>query len=314
MKRRGKTIAAVVAALAATISVDGSRAAAHGPETIDLPELFAGEGVATGRGGTFYAGSRTDGRIARGDLREETSDVFVSAPLVNAATGLKADLAHRLLWVSGAATGKAAVYDLESGAGVATLTLAPPTVSFINDVVVTSDAAYFTNSRAREIYRVPVSPGGEVGEPETLTLSGPAATDFVDGAFNLNGIDATSDGRTLIVVNSTKGSLYTVDAGTGASAAIDLGGGSVPTGDGILLVGPRLLVMQNGSGGGVNQIAVVRLRRHLTQGAIVDTITSPEFESATTLARWGHTLVAVNAQFAQDPPPVDPEVVLLHWR
>ena len=56
--------------------------------------------------------------------------------------------------------------------------------------------------------------------------------------FNLNGIEATLDGRTLIVVNSAKGLLYTVDARTGASAEIDLGGATVPTGDGILLVGP----------------------------------------------------------------------------
>jgi hypothetical protein len=86
----------------------------------------------------------------------------------------------------------------------------------------------------------------------------------------------------------------------------------VPTGDGILLVGPLLLVLQNGAQTGVNQIAVVLLNRRLTNGGIVDTITSPLFETATTLARSGLTLVAVNAQFVT-PPPIDPEpeVVLL---
>ena len=44
----------------------------------------------------------------------------------------------------------------------------------------------------------------------------------------------------------------------------------------------------------------------------LDTITSPLFETATTLARSGATLLAVNAQFVQ-PPPIDAgaEVVLL---
>ena len=59
-----------------------------------------------------------------------------------------------------------------------------------------------------------------------------------------------------------------------------------------------------------NQIAVVRLRHHFTQGEIVDTITSDLFQTATTLARSGSTLVAVNAQFGL-PPTDPPEVVLL---
>lgn len=309
--KRGFTCVAVVAAalLAPTaVAVAASPAFEHRPETIDLPEGFAGEGVATGRSGTFYAGSRLDGRVARGDLREGTSELFVDEPLVAAATGLKADLRHGLLWVSGAGTGQAAVYDLESGDGIDALTLAT-SPSFINDVVVTRDAAYFTNSLSPVIYRVPVSKRGEIGQPETIVLSGPAA-EFVPG-FNINGIEATSDGRTLIVVNSTKGTLYTVDTRTGTSADIDLAGGTVPTGDGILLDGRTLLVLQNGGQTGVNQIAVVRLQQRLTEGEIVDTITSPLFETATTLARSGGTLVAVNAQFA--PPPIDPEaeVVLL---
>ena len=310
MKRRFRAVAMATAALLASsaAAVVASPASAHRPETIDLPEGFAGEGVATGRRDTFYAGSRLDGRIARGDLRKGTSEVFVGEPLVPAATGLKADLRHGLLWVSGADTGQAAVYDLETGKGKVALTLATEP-SFINDVVVTRDAAYFTNSLSPVIYRVPVSRRGEIGQPEPITLSGPAS-EFVPG-FNLNGIEATSDGRTLLVVNSSKGALYTVDARTGTSAEIDLGGGSVPTGDGILLVGRKLLVLQNGSTTGVNQIAVVRLHHRLTKGEIVDTITSPLFETATTLARSGGTLLAVNAQFA--PPTVDPEgeVVLL---
>jgi hypothetical protein len=312
MKRHLKAAAVVATTLLASGAVGAvaSPAAAERPETIDLPVGFAGEGVATGRGSTFYAGNRMGGQIARGDLREGTIEVFVEQPLVPAATGLKADLRHGLLWVSGAATGKAAVYDLETGAGLETLTLAT-TPSFINDVVVTRDAAYFTNSLSPVIYRVPVSKQGVVGAPETITLSGPAS-EFVSG-FNLNGIEATSDGRTLVVVNSAKGTLYTVDAQTGASAEIDLGGGSVPTGDGILLIGRKLLVLQNGGQAFESQVAVVRLKQRFTQGEILETITNPLFETATTLARSGDILVAVNAQFAPPRNDPEPEVVLLRF-
>ena len=316
MKHRIRTMSLVAVALLAAVAglaVPGP-ADAQRPETIDLPAGFAGEGVTAGRQGTFYAGSRVDGRIAIGSLRDGTTEVFVDEPLVPAATGLAADLRHGLLWVAGAATGQAAVYDLETGEGIVALTLTNAASTFVNDVVVTRDAAYFTDSLNPVIYRVPVSNRGEIGEPETITLSGPAS-EFEAGQFNLNGIEATDDGRTLIVVNSFKGTLYTVAAESGESAEIDLGGATVRTGDGILLHGRTLLVLQNGSGGATpNQIAVVRLRDRLTEGRMVDTITSPLFETATTLARSGGTLIAVNAQFA--PPPIDPEpeVVLLRGR
>jgi sugar lactone lactonase YvrE len=306
-------------AVVATLAVPASTAAAdsaHGtsdqfPDTIDLPAGFQGEGVAVGSHNSFYAGSVADGRVARGDLRDGTSDVFVSDPIVDAATGLKADVRHNLLWVSGAATGQAAVYNLKTGDPVVALTLTTAP-SFINDVIVTRKAAYFTNSFAPEIYRVPVSRRGDVGAPETIALTGPAA-ETVAG-FNLNGIEATQDGRTLIVVNSATGKLFTVDATTGASALIDVDGMTFPSGDGILLHGLTLYVLQNGFSPTPipNQIDVIKLDRDLTHGQLVDAITSPLFETATTLGRRGDILVAVNAQFAGAPIDPEPEVVLIN--
>lgn len=277
------------------------------PDTIDLPAGFAGEGVAVD-GRTFYAGSLAGGFIARGDLREGTSEVFVDEPLTPFSVGLKVDRRHDLLWVAGGPSGQAAVYSLDDGSPVTAVPLA--TNAFVNDVTVTRTAAYFTNSFAPEIYAVPVSERGEVGEAETITLSGPAAA-FVPG-FNLNGIAATADGRTLIAVNSSKGELYTIDPRTGASALIDLGGVSMATGDGILLEGRTLYVLQNGGGNVVpNQISVIRLNRSLTTGRVVDTITSPLFERATTLGRSGDVLVAVNAQFGFVPIDPESELVLI---
>jgi hypothetical protein len=279
------------------------------PSTIDLPAGFAGEGVAAAGDDTFYAGSLADGRIARGNLRSGTTEVFVSSPLVAPAVGLKADRRHDLLWVAGGPTGKAAIYDLSTGAAVVALTLTTG-ASFINDVIVTRDAAYFTNSRAGEIYRVPVSRNGDVGTPQTITLSGPAAVQVT--GFNFNGIAASKDGRTLIVVNSAKGELYTVDAATGSSTTIDLAGTSVAGGDGLLLSGRTLYVLQNGTAPGTtNQIVVVRLDRRLSSGTVVDTITSDLFETATTLAKLDDALIAVNAQFAGAPVDPEAEVVVL---
>jgi hypothetical protein len=179
--------------------------------------------------------------------------------------------------------------------------------------VVTRDGAYFTNSAASDLYFVPAD-DGTVGEPVTIPLvdRGPAG-DLVAGT-NLNGIAATPNGETLIVVNSTKGELYTVDPATGDSSRIDLGGATVRTGDGILPSGHTLYVLQNGNNLPPNQIAVIRLSRDLSRGRIVDRLTSPLFETATTLAKRGNLLAAVNAQFGGSPIDPEPEVVLLRAR
>lgn len=301
-----RSIPAIAALL--VLAAPGVAAAHDLPDTIDLPPGFAGEGVAVD-GRTFYAGSLAGGQIARGDLRTGTSEVFVSEPLTPFSVGLKADARHDLLWVAGGPSGQAAVYSLDDGSPVAAVPLANG--AFINDVTVTRAAAYFTNSFAPQIYEVPVSKRGEVGAARTIALSGPAAA-FIPGAFNLNGIAATTDGKTLIAVNSTKGELYAIDPATGASALIDLGGVSVATGDGILLEGRTLYVLQNGGGNVVpNQIAVIRLNRSLTGGRLVETITSPLFERATTLGKWGDVFVAVNAQFGFVPIDPESELVLI---
>ena len=72
--------------------------------------------------------------------------------------------------------------------------------------------------------------------------------------FNLNGIDATPNGKTLLAVQSATGKLFTIDPKTGATKLIDLGGATLPNGDGILLHGRTLYVVQNQ----LNKIAVVQ--------------------------------------------------------
>jgi hypothetical protein len=102
--------------------------------------------------------------------------------------------------------------------------------------------------RALEIYRVVVSPKCDIGAPETIILTGDAEETFVRGATvtHFNGIEATPDGR-MLIVNSASGTLYSIDVQTGVSTRIDLGPVEVPTGDGTLLSGRTLYVLQNGN-------------------------------------------------------------------
>jgi hypothetical protein len=100
-------------------------------------------------------------------------------------------------------------------------------------------------------------------------------------------------------VQTNTGKLFRVNPFTGRTREIGLGGGDVSNGDGLLLRGRKLFVVQNRD----NKIAVVRLNRRLTRGAVRRTLTDPDFDVPTTLARAAGRLFAVNARFGTPPGP-----------
>lgn len=302
MRRRSgaRSLAATLVALLAVFALLGATAGAAVaappfPHTIVLPGAASAEGIATGSGSTFYAGDLFAGDIFRGDLRTGAVARFIDAPAGRNALGIRVDQAHGLLFVAGGFTGQGYVYDLATGAGIASYQFGTPPGSIINDVIVAGGAAWFTDSAQPHLYRVPIAADGSVGAFETLTVTGPAAD--LTGAFNLNGIAAAPDGETLIVAHSGDGTLYTVDPTTGASAPI--AGADVPNVDGILLEAGRLWAVQNFS----NQITELRLSGDLSSATVERVITDPAFEIPTTVARWGNRLATVNAKFDTGFPP-----------
>jgi hypothetical protein len=73
--------------------------------------------------------------------------VLVAGQAGRSAIGIKVDRGNRL-FVAGGATGQAFVYDARTGADLASDQLAPAgAATFVNDVVVTAKAAWFTDSR-----------------------------------------------------------------------------------------------------------------------------------------------------------------------
>jgi sugar lactone lactonase YvrE len=302
--RRG-AVALLMLALVTTLAAPAG--AARPAAVIVLPGASSAEGIAAGRGATFYAGDLFAGDIFRGDLQRGTAELFIDAPEGRMALGMKVDVAHGLLFVAGGFTGQAYVYDTRTGAAVATYQFTNPPNTVVNDVAITQDGAWFTDSLQAKLYFVPVSAAGVPGPSRTLALSGPAAD--TSGEFNLNGIQATPNGKTLIVAHSTNGRLYTVDPATGASATV--AGVSVPNVDGIVLEAGRLWAVQND-----NQVARIRLRPNLTSGVVEGLITSDLFQVPTTAARHGSRLAVINAKFDTGFPPTagQYEVVLLDGR
>jgi sugar lactone lactonase YvrE len=279
----------------------GSPATATTFPELPLPDGFYPEGIEVGTGHDFYVGSLLDGAVYKGDLR--TGDGAVLAPGVAGRflAGLKYDHRSGLLWAVGGDGEGTKLFAFDGAAGDLVHEIAVDG-AFINDLVVTRDALYITDSLADQLWSVPLTNrGAPAGPPRAVPLSGDF--EFVtegDLPINLNGIDATANGRTLIAVHSTLGVLYRIDAATGRATEIDLGGGAVPSGDGIALHGRKLYVVQNF----LNTVAVVKLRPDLASGQVVDTITSDLFRVPATAARFGSRLYVVNARFDIAPPPI----------
>ena len=282
--------------LALVIALAGPAAAARPAEVIVLPGASSAEGIAAGRGATFYAGDLFAGDIFRGNVQRGTAELFIDAPAGRMAVGMAVDVAHDLLFVAGGFTGQAYVYNTRTGATVASYQFGAPPATLVNDVALTKDGAWFTDSFQAQLYFVPVSRAGVPGSSfRTLAVSGPAAD--TGGEVNLNGIQATANGKTLIVAHSANAQLYTVDPVSGASATI--AGVSVPNVDGILLEAGRLWAVQNFS----NQVSRIRLRPDLSSGVVEEVITSELFQVPTTAARFGSRLAVVNAKFDTGIPP-----------
>jgi streptogramin lyase len=260
------------------------------PDVIALPDGWRPEGIAVGKGHDFYAGSLGTGAVYKGDLRTGAGSVLVPPQNGRVAVGLKVDNRGRI-FVAGGPNGQAYVYGLD-GSDMATYDLG---AGFINDVVVTRTAAWFTNSFAPVLYRVGIGPGGALSPTaEAISLGG----DYQQGpGFNVNGIDATPDGKTLVIVQSGTGKLFTVDPGSGHAHEIALSGGNAMSGDGILLHGKTLYVVQNF----LNRIAVVELAPDLRSGDVTGHITDSDFDIPTTVAKFGSSLYAVNARFSTPP-------------
>jgi sugar lactone lactonase YvrE len=274
------------------------------PNIIDLPNGWGPEGIAI-RAGTdeVYVGSIPTGGIWKGNLRSGEGDILVPGGQGRVAIGLKVTRDQRL-FVAGGPTGKAWVYDARDGDLLAEYTLATAGQSFINDVVVTKHAAYFTDSRSAALGVVPLDdddddlPGQDA--VRSLALTGDFVPATGPDAFNLNGIAATRNGKHLVAVQTETGKLFEIDPETGVTDEIEVEGGPFPNGDGLFLRGRRLYVVQNF----LNQVSVVQLSQDLGSGRLLRVLTDPAFDVPTTIARSGSRYYVVNARFGT---PVTPE-------
>jgi sugar lactone lactonase YvrE len=263
------------------------------PDRIELPQGWQPEGITTD-GRKLYVGSLADGRLLRANPRTGTTSVLPRSETGTPAVGVESDRRRNVLWVAGGAAGEIRAHSAASGRLLATYSL-PAGMRFVNDLVVTREAVYATDSMNQELAVVPLD-GRKLpasGAAQTLPLTG----DIVYGpGFNANGI--VSSGGYLVLVQSATGLLFRVDPATGVTEEIDLGGYLVTNGDGLEIDGDTLYVVRNRD----NLIAVVDLADDLLSGAVVDELSSDDFDVPTTVALLRGSLYAVNARFGVEAP------------
>ena len=288
-----RLIAVVLLGVALSVPLAGAAQAQPFPDQIDLPVGFQPEGITIGPSATAYLGSRANGDIFVVDLRTGDSEVISGLGPVP-SVGLKISN-QGYLFVAGGSTGTGRVIDVQSREIVQTYEFTEDP-SFVNDVVLTRDFAWFTDSQQAQLYGVPLGPSGTPSD-EFVTLPLTGDWEQVPGS-NANGIAETPDRQALLVVNSTSGLLYRVDPETGDATQVDLGGVSVSSGDGLLVRGNTLYVVRNQ----LNQIAVFKIDADGTSGELVDTLTSDDFDVPTTVAAFGNSLYLPNARFGVENP------------
>ncbi|MBA3249689.1 MAG: superoxide dismutase [Geodermatophilaceae bacterium] len=283
-------------ALAFSPAPAGARAPAPAafPETIALPDGFQPEGITSGSGTEFFVGSLATGAVWRGDFRTGDGAILVEGGRPP-AVGVDYEAGRDRLWVAGGDSGQVKVYDAASGDLLRAYTVTG--AGFLNDVAVADDAIYVTDSLVQQVVVLPLGARGRLPRAaDTLPLTG----DIQYGAdFNVNGIVAAQDGRTLVLVQSKVGKLFRVDSASGVSDEIELTGGDVLNGDGLELVRRTLYVVQNEQ----NEVGVVKLTFDLRRGTYTGAITDPDLDVPTTATANSGYLWAVNARFSTVPTP-----------
>lgn len=288
----------------------GTATAQVAPTVLPLPEAAAyPEGVTVDpTSGAVYTNSASTGVVVRLDP-ETGATAVVGDPLnraearpdkpMSVALGLKADGEGRL-WVAGARTGSMHVVDIATGRRLARFTT-PEGPSLINDVALTSEAAYFTDTLRPVLWRVSRDAVTDAALEPWLSFEGTALRYGEEP--NLNGIAATADGRYLIVVQMKAGRLFRIDTRTREVAAIDTADVALDGGDGLVLDGRRLYVVRQWAG----EVVALDLSPDFATATEVKRISPSELAWPATAAIRGDRLIVANSQLnrrdAGDPEP-----------
>ena len=282
------------------------------PTRVPVLDGSASEGFAIGKGHTAY-NSSPDGSIYKVNLRSGEGQVLVPPgpdPFDCRKLGMRVDKRTNYLFVAGCVYGNAFVFDADSGALIMEYQLNNSgEFGLINDLTITKDAVYFTDSFRPFLYRLPLSRNGDIPLDAGAATEMPLPPEFLntDGfCCTGNGIVSTSNGNTLIVGHSNLSRLYSVDTATGNVVLITEGLPIFP--DGLAIQGRTVYSLHPLTfAGQPDEITVIELSEDLLSGEIVGTITDPDnLDGVASGAIFGSSLYVNNARYTSPfPPPPD---------
>jgi Cu-Zn family superoxide dismutase len=257
---------------------------------LPTPPIQFPEGVSYDEvSGRYYVSSQGNGAIVTGFLKGGEADVLAAPGDAGrtSANGLDTDRRWRRLWVATGQLGRLDLLNPRSGATLHSFAMAQG--SYANDVAVTRRATYVTDSLQPTLWRVRASARSGGAQPWLDLTTTPLV---YSSGFNLNGIEATRDGRWLVAVQSNTGKLWRISTRTKRVREIVLAE-PVTAGDGLVLRGRTLWVVRNS----FRELAKVKLSRKLTSAKIVSRTTDPSFRFPTTADIAKGRMLVVNSQF-----------------
>jgi sugar lactone lactonase YvrE len=266
------------------------------PSEIPMPDGSGPEYIAIGDGPFAYVSSLKTGAIFLVDLEHGTHEIFVPS-VAPTAVGMGLD-PHGRLYVCGGVDGSLSVIDTADRSILKRYQLGGEQ-SFTNELIVTPEAIWVTDSFAPVLYKLPFGERGDLpSEDDVVRL--PLGGDLVyqqgetfAECFNSNGIARTPDRTAILIVQTNTGKLFRIDPATGHATLVDLGGEDVMWGDGLVLEDRTLYVVQNLA----NSVSVIELDAAGTAGKIVGRRTDPRFDTPTAMARFGDRFYLSNARF-----------------
>jgi hypothetical protein len=294
--------AALLPVAASGGTAQARRRSGPAPETVNLPVGFRPEGIASGPGTTYYAGSMANGSIVTGDLLTGSQSVLLPPLTGRAIRGLYHDDRSGLLWFVGNVSTVQWVWAVDASDGSLVFGEFAPGGAFHNDVVVTDSFVYVTDSRVNRLVRVPLNPatGQPTGSISFLALGG-AWPVGPAGTTNANGIRELPDGS-LVLNNSRVGGLWQVNPATGAATSIPVHGGpGLVAGDGLEIDGTTLYDVR---GSDATSVAVLLLSSTGSGWAAkwVGARTDETLDVPSTATLAGGWLWVINARFGNPMP------------